>query len=397
MFSHRHSFYHFIAFCVLISIAGGILGSCALASSTEANVSARIQPTNLDTTPTATTTTNQGQQLLDRVSQRLNTAKTLQGNFTLTLKGQAIAGTIKLQQWSASPGKSRNEVTSSTLPQVTTGSLTVSDGQKLWQYDPTQKIAYVGPAQQTSSILTIPGRGQVQLLLNTLLSVFSTSDGTLVKNNASINGRETYQLHIVPQGSSNQSNTPTGGLDYQGELYLERDSEQPLRMDLNLSGIGPVSLNFDTLSLNISIGADKFRFSPPMGVKEELLPNTTNSNGDTLTLGQAQKQSGYHLLSISGDHSEYSLNGVTVLGTPQNTIYSLNYMKGNQTFIISQGKPLANLTGIPGQSVDLRGIKATFAQTNGIFSLSWTEKGIGIRIIGSLTQEQATGIAQLLI
>lgn len=337
-----------------------------------------------------------GQQLLDRIAQRLNSAKTLHGNFTLTLQGRA-AGTIKLEQWSAQGGKSRNETLTSTLPQAVAGSLTVSDGKKMWQYDPSQKVVYVGPAQQSSSILAVPGRGQVQLLLNTLLSVFGSSTGTLVSDKASVDGKTAYQVHVVPQESSDQGGSNTGSLSYQGEVYIDKSSEQPLRMDLALASLGPVSMHFDTFELNAPVDSEKFTFVVPAGVKEEALPTASSSNSDLLSLAQAQKKAGYHLLGISGDHSEYILNGVTTLGTPKNAIYLLNYMQGSQDFTIAEGAPLANLEGAAGQSLSLRSTNATFAQINNLGSLSWTEKGIGIRVTGHLTQDQETTIAQLLV
>lgn len=342
-------------------------------------------------------TGSSGQQLLDRIAQRLNSAKALHGKFTLTLQGRAATGTIKLEQWSAQGGKSRNETLASTLPQVVAGSLTVSDGKKMWQYDPSQKVVYVGPAQQSSSILAVPGRGQVQLLLNTLLSVFGSSTGTIVSDKASVDGKAAYQVHVVPQESGNQGGSNTGSLSYQGEVYIDKNSEQPLRMDLTLASLGPVSMQFDAFELNAPIDSGKFTFVVPAGVKEEALPTASSSNSDLLSLAQAQKKVSYHLLAISGDHSEYILNGVTTLGTPKNAIYLLNYMQGSQVFTIAEGAPLANLEGAAGQSLNLRSTNATFAQINNLASLAWTEKGIGIRVTGHLTQDQATTIAQLLV
>lgn len=342
-------------------------------------------------------TSSPGQQLLDRIAQRLNSAKTLHGNFTLTLQGRAATGTIKLEQWSAQGGKSRNETLASTLPQAVAGSLTVSDGKKMWQYDPSQKVVYIGPAQQSNSLLAVPGRGQVQLLLNTLLSVFGSSTGTLVSDKASVDGKAAYQVHVVPQESSDQGRANPGSLSYQGEVYIDKSSEQPLRMDLTLASLGPVSMHFDNFELNTSIDAEKFTFVTPAGIREEALPTASGSNSDLLSLAQAQKKVSYHLLAISSDHSEYILNGVTTLGTPKNAIYLLDYMRGSQVFTIAEGAPLANLEGAAGQSLGLRSTNATFAQINSLASLAWTEKGIGIRITGHLTQDQATTIAQLLV
>ncbi len=117
---------------------------------------------------------------------------------------------------------------------------------------------------------------------------------------------------------------------------------------------------------------------------------------NSLSLVQAQQQAGYHLLSIPGDQADYVLGGVNVLGAPGNQIYALNYMKGNLSFTIAQGKSLANLPGATGQQISLRGTIGTLSRDNSTTTLAWTEKGIGIHITGNLSNDQIATIAQLL-
>jgi hypothetical protein len=114
-----------------------------------------------------------------------------------------------------------------------------------------------------------------------------------------------------------------------------------------------------------------------------------------LNLAQAQKQAGYHLLSIPDDQADYTLSGVTPLGIQGNQTYSLTYMKGNLTFTIAEGKPLADLPS-NGQPVQLRNTTGALATYNGISTFSWTENGVGIRITGKLNNDQIIAIAKSL-
>ena len=144
-----------------------------------------------------------------------------------------------------------------------------------------------------------------------------------------------------------------------------------------LQGLGQVLLDIPMLALNQPIPGSTFTFVAPEGVK--VLPlqqaNATSSTG-SLTLDQAQqrdRQAGFHLLSIPAAQTDYVLGNVNALGAPGNQIYTLSYTRGSSSFIIAQGKALANLPSSGGQQVSLRGTTGTLSKTNGATTLSWTE------------------------
>src|SRR5438552_10424717 len=97
--------------------------------------------------PTPSPTLAPGQQLLAKTNNTLNSAKTLQGVFSLTVHGQSQNGTLNTSVWNAMPSKNRTEVHKSTLSQLPAGTVTVTNGKKLWQYDPAKNVVYSGPAQ----------------------------------------------------------------------------------------------------------------------------------------------------------------------------------------------------------------------------------------------------------
>ncbi len=355
-------------------------------------------------TPSPTPIVGQGQQILNTMANKLNTAKTLHGIFDLTISGQTVSGEAKTEVWNATPNKNRTVVLQSSITQLTTGTVNVTDGKQQWQYDPAQKVVYTGPVVAPTGTPTSGqggisgGQGNQSLfLLNLVQSVFTQSDGTLKSSNATVNGHSVYDVHVVPSTSSTSTGTPTS-FSYTGEVYIDKATRQPVQVNLDIQGVGNVVLNVPTLELNSPIPASTFTFVVPQGVK--VLPfsqlNATPSSGSgTLTLVQAQQQAGYHLLSIPASQTEYTLNGVNALGAPGNQIYTLNYMKGNTVITIAEGKPLANLPG-SGQSISIRGTTATVSTTGGNTTLVWTEKGIGIRITSSLSSDSVESIAKSL-
>ena len=387
MFIHRG---RLIALSFIVLLVALLLAACG---------SAGTQQTQRQTV-TPTPTPGQGQQLLNKAAQNLNAAKTLHGLFDLVISGQLFNGTITTEVWNASPNKNRTVVLQSTVTRFPTGSVTVSNGKRLWQYDPTKKVVYTGPITAGSDSGTptatpsTTSSNQVLSILNLVQSVFTGSNATLISSSTSVNGVETYKVHVTPQSTA--AKVGSRSFNYDGDVYLNKSTTLPVRVDLTIQGVGQVTLNLSMLKLNQTLTNDLFTFVPPAGVKVLPLQNENNSSDSgMITLPQAEQQAGYHLLSIPASQTGYSLQGVDALGAPGNQIYALNYTMGNTTFTISEGKPLANLP-VSGQQMNLRGTTATLSSSNGSSTLSWTENGTGIQIAGKLSNEQIQAIAKLL-
>ena len=354
-------------------------------------------------TPTPSPTPGQGQQLLTTMAQKLLSAKTLHGIFDVTITGTAFNGTVNSEIWNQSPNKNRTVILQSTLSQFPTGEVTVTDGKQIWQYEPAKKVVYTGSATATNASATPTATGtagtsdvngrQGQFILNIVQTVFTHSDATLVSSSTSVDGKSVYEVHVVPQGQTTGVN-----FNYDGDVYIDKATSQPVKVDLTISGFGHVVLDLPTLELNQPISANTFTFVVPAGVKVLPLQQAEATPGSgSLTLAQAQQQAGYHLLSIPSTQTQYVLNGVNALGAPGSQIFTLNYTSGSTTFTIAEGKSLANLPTSGGQPISLRGTTGTLTTSNGATTLSWTENGIGISITGNgLGSNQIVSIAKLL-
>jgi hypothetical protein len=228
-------------------------------------------------------------------------------------------------------------------------------------------------------------------------SIFTHSKATLVSTMAKVNGHDAYDVHVIPQVSAKGTQEAENNLDYEGDVYIDKASSFPLKLDLTVSDFGHVLLDLPNLMLNAPLPDSLFTYVPPAGVK--VLPlQAANANPGTgsLTLAQAQQQAGYHLLSIPASQTVYQLQGVDTLGAPGNQIYTLNYLKGAISFTISEGKSLANLPSDGGQPVSVRGTTANLSTSGGLTTLAWTENGVGIRIVGNLSNDEIVAIAKLL-
>lgn len=345
--------------------------------------------------------------MLSATATKLNTAKTLHGLFDLTINGQSINGVVNTEIWNAMPNKNRTEVLQSNIGQFAApGAITVTDGKTLWQYDPTKKVVYTGPlpASTTGTLNggAPAGTGNGSRFLLTLIQTVFTRSTATMKADATVKGKSVYDVHVTPQdqatGGTSDGGTGAGvgSFSYDGDVFIDKNTQLPIEINLTIQGLGKVLVDIPTLDVNKLFPDSTFTFTPPAGTK--VLPlqaaSSTPSSG-SLSLVQAQQQAGYHLLSIPGDQADYVLQGVNALGSPGNQIYTLNYMKGNLSFTIAQGKALANLPG-SGQQVSVRGTTGTLSNANGVVTLAWTEKGVGIRITGPFSSDQAQQIASLL-
>jgi outer membrane lipoprotein-sorting protein len=361
------------------------------------NGSATTSSPSITPVPKSSTTpvSDRGTQLLAQAGQTLNGARTLHAIVDITIVGPALNGAIKSEMWNLAPDKNRTDVLQSNIGQFASGTLTVSDGKQIWQYNPQQKVAY--HAQISASSTATPTTGaaatdQSQMIFNLVRSVFTHSNGTLVSSSAIVNGHAAYDIAVTSQAQSSSSGT--NNFNYSGHIFLDKTSNLPLRVILSVQGLGQITLDLPMLALNTQLDQNLFTFTPPSGVKVLPFPTDTSASG-SLTLAQAQQQAGYHLLSIPTS-TVYQLLSVDALGAPGNQIYAINYLaQPDSKFTISQGKALANLPA-SGQHTSLRGTTATIAIIGNTTIISWTEKGVGIQISGPLSATQLTTIANLL-
>jgi outer membrane lipoprotein-sorting protein len=347
-------------------------------------------------TSTPSPTSDRGAQLLAQAGQKLNGARTLHAIIAITIAGPAINGAIRSEIWNIAPDKNRTVVLQSTIGQFGSGTITVSNGKQIWQYNPQQKVAYNEQISATATGTPTTGESatdQSQVIFTLVRSVFTHSNATLVSSSANVNGHAAYDIAITSQAQS--SGSSGNRFNYSGDMFLDKTTNLPLRVILNVQGFGQITLDLPMLVLNQQLDQSLFTFTPPPGVKVLPFPTDT-STGGSLTLAQAQQQAGYHLLSIPNSATTYQLLSVDALGAPGNQIYAINYLAPpDSKFTISEGKALANLPA-SGQHVSLRGTTGTISAVGTTTTLSWTEKGVGIQIAGPLSADQLTAIANLL-
>src|SRR5579872_6081642 len=129
--------------------------------------------------PTNSPVSTSGAQLLTQAGQSLNGARTLHAIVDITIVGSAVNGSIKSEIWNLAPDKNRTVVLQSTIGQFGAGSITVSDGKQIWQYNPQQKVVYNAQVSATGTSTTgNASADESQSIFSLVRSVFSHSNGT---------------------------------------------------------------------------------------------------------------------------------------------------------------------------------------------------------------------------
>src|SRR5260370_1471295 len=220
--------------------------------------------------PTPTPAPEQGQQLLAKVAQNLKSAKTLHAHFNLTAAGSAFNGTVNTEVWNASPDKSRTVVLRSTITQLPTGLVTVSDGKQAWQYNPVKKVVYTGQVSSNTGTLT-PGasQDQNQFLMKIVESVLTHGNAKLVSSSASVNGHEAYDVHVTSPGSVQSGSTvsSSANFNYNRDVYITKTTILPFKVLLTIQGFGQVTLDMPTTVRNQPVADSLSTSSHPPGVQ----------------------------------------------------------------------------------------------------------------------------------
>jgi outer membrane lipoprotein-sorting protein len=188
-------------------------------------------------------------------------------HFTAEFQVASVEGPVKgtVEFWGERPGKMRGEVTSETAS--VNGIVAVTDGQKGWAYNPSEKIVVVSDKSQYKTQL----RDQPELrdIVNFGETILNRGfDNTEAVNQGAeqVNGRNTYKVQVTYGKSSDPK------LDLEGVtsvFWIDQETFLPQRIEISVQHGALTASGFAVLkgdiAKNETIDAAKFTFSPPAG------------------------------------------------------------------------------------------------------------------------------------
>lgn len=284
-------------------------------------------------------------------------------------------------------------------------SLVVSDGEIFWLYNPYEQTAITGDIAEMkanrpdSSAFSGDPTGMTEAFQDMLQQGLDAVD-IEVLGEETIAGRAAWKLKLTPKTETQQQLQLDGIIE--ATMWVEQEQAIPLKLDVDASDMGQVTIEVQSIEMNVGLDDSLFVFTPPEGVKvlqaadllAEMQPRST-------TLDEAQDSVDFPVLTPEFTPDDATLVEVRLIGT--HTVIQ-NYAAPGVSLSVVQGRgDVGDADQPPADSVVeevmVRGHTATLvtgADDQQGALLSWTEDGRRVIIAGTLSADEALQVAESL-
>ncbi len=284
-------------------------------------------------------------------------------------------------------------------------SLVVSDGEIFWLYNPYEQTAITGDIAEMkanrpdSSAFSGDPTGMTEAFQDMLQQGLDAVD-IEVLGEETIAGRAAWKLKLTPKTETQQQLQLDGIIE--ATMWVEQEQAIPLKLDVDASDMGQVTIEVQSIEMNVGLDDSLFVFTPPEGVEvlqaadllAEMQPRLT-------TLDEAQDSVDFPVLTPEFTPDDATLVEVRLIGT--HTVIQ-NYAAPGVSLSVVQGRgDVGDADQPPADSVVeevmVRGHTATLvtgADDQQGALLSWTEDGRRVIIAGTLSADEALQVAESL-
>ncbi len=267
-------------------------------------------------------------------------------------------------------------------PAEMAGSISVSDGETMWMYNPQQNTVMIMdmpdmPEQNEMDYLQI-----IEMMLN-------ESDFSLA-GVEKVDGRTTYVIDMSPKDESDL------GMFGDMKVWIDEETWMPLKMEMKDANGNPMySAEYRNFQINTGISDEEFQFEIPEDAKvqtmeEMMLPQE-------MTLEEAQEEATFDILVPSYLPEGYEFDNAMVIQGFIETV-SLTYHNGDERLGISelvfedepQTSPIMNNAEV----VSINGVEGKLVSIYGDSKmLQWEIGNIQLTLSGSLDKDNLIQIA----
>jgi outer membrane lipoprotein-sorting protein len=305
----------------------------------------------------------------------------------IKIQGQGVDEELAVEVWEKKPDKFRAEVLESSDPDYLEA-VTVTDGQQVWMYQPSQNEVVVGEvgADEPSS-----PRDIIQFVDEVIQRALDTSQTKLV-GEEEVAGKATYKLELTPTDDE-ETLLPAGST---ATLWVDKEDWIVLRAEIVGDVVGVGEMNVRSLDLNPGLEDSLFQFEIPEGVQ---VTDLEDKRPVPITLDDAHAraaEAGFPLL-LPDDVPE-GVTLIDVLAIDEAII--LHYDHSPTSFTIIQGSVGDRMPmplGSQQTEVTVRGQTAELFSDGGSSNLlTWTENGVAVTIAGHISQDEILEVAESL-
>ena len=267
-------------------------------------------------------------------------------------------------------------------PAEMAGSVSVSDGETMWMYDPQQNTVMMMdmsdmPEQNEMDYLKL-----IEMMLN-------ESDFSLA-GVQKVDGRTTYVIDMSPKGESDL------GMFGDMKVWIDDETWMPLKMDMKDANGNPMySAEYRNFQINTGISDEEFQFEIPEDAKVQTMEEMMQPQA--MTLEQAQEEATFDILVPSYLPEGYVFDNAMVIQGFVETV-SLTYRNGDERLGISetvfedepQTSPIMNNAEV----VSINGVEGKLVTIYGDSKmLQWEIGNIQLTLSGSLDKDNLIQIA----
>jgi outer membrane lipoprotein-sorting protein len=294
---------------------------------------------------------------------------------------------LAVEMWEKSPNKFRAEVLEASADDLV-GTVSVTDGQQVWMYNPSENEALVGRVGEFGVDEPLDPRRMIELMEEGIQQVLDICDVELV-GEEDVDGAATYVLEFTPKEGEEVSSLPVEGT---GTLWVEQERWIALQAQFDGGSLGQGRMYVRSFEFNVGVADDRFQFEVPEGVEVIQVEDTQPRH---LTLDEAQAEAEFPLLVPTYLPEDTTLIDVFAAGEG----FVLYYDHASTSFTVVQGLSLQMERPLSGDTSDVtvRGQTATLT-TDGLENslLTWAEDGVVIAIAGRISQDEILRVAESL-
>jgi outer membrane lipoprotein-sorting protein len=286
------------------------------------------------------------------------------------------------------PGKSK---TVTIMPEEMAGQVTVSNGEKMWIYDPTNNQVTIMALPDTPEISEFDYANAIGSLLNeTDVSLEGTEE---------LDGRDTFVLMLVPKEVEEESpfNSDT-------KVWVDEETWTPLKIEMGTDDTYHIIVEYRDFEVNTGISDDEFEFEIPEGAEVTEIDDLEDLLPVSMALDEAQEISEFEILVPSYvsegyelDHVSYSKNSLVSNLKESITLF---YSNEEEQILVSENfyegeKETDSLSILESETVSVNGEDADLYSMYGdSLMLQWETDDAILSISASLDRDEIIKIAE---
>ncbi|WMW24834.1 DUF4367 domain-containing protein [Methanolobus sediminis] len=236
-------------------------------------------------------------QIAEKMQEKQANIEDISATVHMTISIEGGTQETEYQLYQKNPGKMKNIVL---MPEEMAGQTTVSNGEKMWIYDPAANTVTIMEMPEVSDEFEMDYASIIGDLLNeTDVSLVGTED---------LDGRDTLVLMLVPK---EEDNLYGSGM----KVWVDDETWTPLKIEMGTENTYQITVEYRNFEVNTGISDDEFEFEVPDGAEVIEVDDFDDILPVSMTLEEAQNLSDNEILTPSYLPDGYELNNVMFSNT----------------------------------------------------------------------------------